>query len=42
MKTVGYLPSFDFEPEAHWDIAERLGVIDFERGVRLRVPGSSS
>ena len=35
VKTVGYLPSFDFEPEAHWDIAERLGVIDFERGVRL-------
>ena len=35
VKTVGELPSFDFEPEAHWDIAERLGVIDFERGVRL-------
>ena len=35
VKTVGELPTFDFEPEAHWDIAERLGVIDFERGVRL-------
>ncbi len=35
VKTVGELPSFDFEPEAHWDIAERLGIIDFERGVRL-------
>ena len=35
VRTVGELPSFDFEPEAHWDIAERLGVIDFERGVRL-------
>ena len=35
VKTVGELPSFDFESEAHWDIAERLGIIDFERGVRL-------
>ena len=35
VKTVGELPTFDFDPEAHWDIAERLGVIDFERGVRL-------
>ena len=35
VRTVGELPTFDFEPEAHWDIAERLGVIDFERGVRL-------
>ena len=35
VKTVGDLPSFDFEPKAHWDIAEALGIIDFERGVRL-------
>ena len=35
VKTVGELPTFDFEPEAHWDIGERLGIIDFERGVRL-------
>ena len=35
VKTVGELPSFDFRPEAHWDIGERLGIIDFERGVRL-------
>ena len=35
VRTVGELPSFDFEPEPHWDIAERLGIIDFERGVRL-------
>lgn len=32
---VGEPPSFDFEPQAHWDIAERLGIIDFERGARL-------
>ncbi len=35
VKNVGELPTFDFEPEAHWDIAERLGIIDFERGVRI-------
>ncbi|MFA4029618.1 MAG: hypothetical protein GDYSWBUE_000911 [Candidatus Fervidibacterota bacterium] len=26
---------FDFEPKPHWDIAQRLGIIDFERGVKL-------
>ena len=35
VKTVGEAPEFDFEPKAHWDIAESLGIADFERGVRL-------
>ena len=35
VKRVGELPRFDYEPEAHWDIVERLGIADFERGVRL-------
>ena len=35
VRKVGDLPSFDFDPKAHWDIAEALGIIDFERGVRL-------
>ena len=35
VKRVGDLPSFDFEPQAHWDIVERLGIADFERGARL-------
>lgn len=26
---------FAFEPKAHWDIGERLGILDFERGVSL-------
>jgi len=26
---------FDFEPVAHWDLGPALGVIDFERGVKL-------
>ena len=29
------LPAFGFEPQAHWDIGPRLGIIDFERGVKL-------
>ena len=35
VRRAGDLPSFDFEPKTHWDIAEGLGIIDFERGVRL-------
>lgn len=26
---------FDFEPKPHWEIAEKLGIIDFERGVKI-------
>ena len=26
---------FDFEPAAHWDIGPALGIIDFDRGVKL-------
>jgi seryl-tRNA synthetase len=26
---------FDFEPKPHWEIAQNLGLIDFERGVKL-------
>ena len=26
---------FDFEPKAHWDIGEDLGILDFERGAKL-------
>ncbi|MHB9033819.1 MAG: serine--tRNA ligase [Anaerolineae bacterium] len=28
-------PTFAFEPLAHWDLAEALGIIDFERGVKI-------
>jgi len=31
----GAPPVFDFEPKAHWDLGPELGVIDFERGVKL-------
>lgn len=26
---------FDFEPKAHWDLGPQLGIIDFERAVKL-------
>lgn len=35
VKEWGALPTFDFTPKPHWDLAEALDVIDFERGVRM-------
>ena len=29
------IPEFDFEPIPHWDLGPKLGIIDFERGVKL-------
>ena len=29
------IPEFDFEPIPHWDLGPQLGLIDFERGVKL-------
>lgn len=34
-KKVGTIPSFSFEPKAHWDVAENLGILDFERGAKV-------
>jgi seryl-tRNA synthetase len=34
-RTVGAPPSFDFEPQNHWDLGTRLGILDFERGAKL-------
>ncbi|MFQ6101306.1 MAG: serine--tRNA ligase [Anaerolineae bacterium] len=31
----GELPEFDFEPVPHWDLGPELGILDFERGVKL-------
>ena len=33
--TVGRPREFDFQPLPHWDLGETLGIIDFERGVKL-------
>ncbi|MEL6615613.1 MAG: serine--tRNA ligase, partial [Bacteroidota bacterium] len=35
----GEKPSFDFEPLAHWDLAERHGLIDWERGAKVAGAG---
>ncbi|MEJ5348686.1 MAG: serine--tRNA ligase [Desulfosoma sp.] len=35
VKTWGEPPKFDFEPKAHWDIGEALGILDFERAARM-------
>jgi seryl-tRNA synthetase len=35
LRTVGEQKQFDFEPKEHWDLGPALGIIDFERGVKL-------
>ena len=31
----GEVPSFDFEPKPHWDVADGLGIVDFERAGKV-------
>ncbi|HMB70542.1 MAG TPA: serine--tRNA ligase [bacterium] len=31
--------TYDFQPKPHWDVAERLGLLDFERGVKVAGSG---
>ncbi|MFI5388332.1 MAG: aminoacyl--tRNA ligase-related protein, partial [Candidatus Eremiobacterales bacterium] len=35
LRAYGEPPAFGFEPRPHWEIGERLGILDFERGVSL-------
>ena len=35
LRRSGQPPRFSFSPKPHWDIGEALGIIDFERGVRM-------
>ncbi len=35
IREVGEERQFDFEPLPHWELGERLGIIDFERGVKV-------
>ncbi|MDH5671647.1 MAG: serine--tRNA ligase [Myxococcales bacterium] len=35
LDTWGQKPSFDFEPKDHVELLESLGMVDFERGVKL-------
>jgi seryl-tRNA synthetase len=34
-RVVGRIPEFPFEPQAHWDIGTRLGILDFERAAKI-------
>jgi seryl-tRNA synthetase len=35
LRTMGQLTEFDFEPKIHWDLGPALGILDFERGVKI-------
>ncbi len=35
VREVGVEPAFAFTPRAHWDLGPALGIIDFERGVKI-------
>jgi seryl-tRNA synthetase len=35
IRRVGDPPKFDFEPKAHWDLGPELGILDFERAVKI-------
>jgi len=35
VRRVGEQPSFDFEPKAHFDLADELGILDFEAAAKV-------
>ena len=35
VRTEGEPPHFDFQPLPHWELGERLGIIDFQRGAKI-------
>jgi seryl-tRNA synthetase len=35
IRAVGEPRAFDFEPRPHWDLGPALGILDFERGVKI-------
>ena len=35
LRTHGSLPEFNFAPLPHWELGPRMGLIDFDRGVKL-------
>lgn len=35
VKIWGEPKSFDFEPKPHWEVGEKLGILDFERAAKL-------
>jgi len=35
LRTWGTAPRFDFEPQPHWELGVRLGILDFERAAKI-------
>lgn len=35
VRVWGDKPAFDFAPQSHWDIGEKLGILDFERAGKI-------
>src|SRR5262245_24993788 len=35
MREEGRKRTYDFQPQPHWDLGTKLGIIDFERGVKI-------
>ncbi len=35
VRSWGEIPEFGFTPAPHWELGEKLGIIDFDRGVKL-------
>ncbi|MBN2582783.1 MAG: serine--tRNA ligase [Planctomycetes bacterium] len=39
VKTVGKTPQFDFQPLPHWDVCEKLGILDMARAAKIAGSG---
>ncbi len=35
LRRVGEKPNFSFKPKPHWEIGKKLGILDFERAVKI-------
>lgn len=35
VRVWGKKPEFDFKPKEHWELGEKLGILDFERGAKI-------
>ncbi|MEV5026404.1 serine--tRNA ligase [Paenibacillus sp. LPE1-1-1.1] len=35
LRKHGEVPSFEFEPKPHWEVAQALGILDFERAAKV-------
>ncbi|MCF8044400.1 MAG: serine--tRNA ligase [Desulfarculaceae bacterium] len=35
VKAIGTVPEFDFEVKPHWDLGEKLGILDFQRASKI-------